>query len=309
MRTLVGFFLGSGGARQMNYLKPALTFEQQADRLIRRGLEADKDRLINCLKSVNYYRFSGYLVPFKQPDDNYAPGTRLTDVWNLYRFDRRFRLLVLDGIERFEIGVRTRLVYELVHRYGPFCYTNRDYLPQLNDHEFNDFLRIVNEQTIRSREIFVSHFKTKYSEPYLPLWMAAEVMSFGAFFTLYNGADHNVQSQVGKGFGVSDIVLKSWIGSINVVRNFCAHHSRLWNRQLGYKPKIPAKDIQWQSPVVISNERIFGILTILKYTMATVAPQSNWKSRLRNFLAENLNVPIRSMGFPSNWEDCPIWKN
>ncbi|HTX99162.1 MAG TPA: hypothetical protein VMG09_04005 [Bacteroidota bacterium] len=38
--------------------KPALTFEQQADLLLSRGLIADKTTLIKRLEAVNYYRLS-----------------------------------------------------------------------------------------------------------------------------------------------------------------------------------------------------------------------------------------------------------
>ncbi|MFM8830728.1 MAG: hypothetical protein ACKOHM_06955 [Spartobacteria bacterium] len=48
----------------MIYSKEALSLEEQADRLIGRGLIADRDELIGRLKVVNYYRLSGYLYPF-----------------------------------------------------------------------------------------------------------------------------------------------------------------------------------------------------------------------------------------------------
>ena len=46
MRNSVGFFMG----RLMQYVKPPLTFQQQADLLLSRGLQADKSELILRLK-------------------------------------------------------------------------------------------------------------------------------------------------------------------------------------------------------------------------------------------------------------------
>jgi len=89
------------------YSKPALTFEQQADLLINRGLVADRDKLIAVLHSVNYYRLSGYLYPFRMPDQTYYPSTNLNKVWRRYTFDRHLRLLTLDAIDRVEVAVRT----------------------------------------------------------------------------------------------------------------------------------------------------------------------------------------------------------
>jgi abortive infection bacteriophage resistance protein len=50
----------------MEYKKPALTYEEQADLLLSRGLIAERSFLIEKLRSVNYYRLSGYLYPFRQ---------------------------------------------------------------------------------------------------------------------------------------------------------------------------------------------------------------------------------------------------
>ncbi len=62
----------------MKYTKPALTFEQQADQLIARGLRADRDQLVKRLEATSYFRLSGYLHSFRVPGkDEYQDGTTL----------------------------------------------------------------------------------------------------------------------------------------------------------------------------------------------------------------------------------------
>jgi abortive infection bacteriophage resistance protein len=51
----------------VKYQKPALTFDQQADQLIERGLVCDREELLSRLKSVSYYRLSGYWYPSAAP--------------------------------------------------------------------------------------------------------------------------------------------------------------------------------------------------------------------------------------------------
>ena len=82
----------------MKYDKEALSFEDQAKKMLGRHLIADKDELIECLKNVNYYRFSGYLYPFRQPDDTFKVGTTLEKIWRHYVFDRQLRILVMDAV-------------------------------------------------------------------------------------------------------------------------------------------------------------------------------------------------------------------
>jgi len=89
----------------MEYTKPSLTYEEQADLLISRGLLADRDILIATLQNVNYYRLSGYLYPFRNTDDSFLDGTTLNIVWRRYRLDRRLRFLLLDAIERVEVAL------------------------------------------------------------------------------------------------------------------------------------------------------------------------------------------------------------
>lgn len=83
-----------------NYTKPPLSFEQQIDQLIGRGLEvSDKARAQKLLSSINYYRLSAYWYPFriKAADGTISseikPDTNFDDVLALYEFDRHLRLL------------------------------------------------------------------------------------------------------------------------------------------------------------------------------------------------------------------------
>ena len=65
----------------MQYVKLALTYEQQATQLMNRGLVCEADELIARLKSVSYFRLSGYWFPFRQDDDSFVEGTTLAAIW------------------------------------------------------------------------------------------------------------------------------------------------------------------------------------------------------------------------------------
>jgi abortive infection bacteriophage resistance protein len=296
----------------MKYGKPPLFFEEQADKLIARGFIADKVLLVERLRHVNYYRLSGYLYPYRQPDDHFKPGTTLERVWRHYTFDRRFRLIVMDAIERVEVSFRTQLIYAFAHATGAFGYTKERSLSGLSNVEYIRWIEAVKKEVVHSRETFVEHFKRKYGDKhdFLPLWMAGEIISFGCTLTMYRGASGEIKKKLSEFYHVPDLVLTSWLQTINVVRNICAHHSRLWNRELGIKPLLPNKHKypEWHVPVKIPQNRIFGILTILRYLLRVIAPQSRWESRLLALLEEYPEISRWSMGFPDNWKDSPLWK-
>jgi hypothetical protein len=56
----------------VRYAKPATTFEEQADLLLRRGMIGDRATLIARLSFVNYYRLSAYWWPFRKPSRRFA---------------------------------------------------------------------------------------------------------------------------------------------------------------------------------------------------------------------------------------------
>ena len=296
----------------MKYTKPPLTLEQQADQLLHRGMIGDRDLIISRLQSVSYYRLSGYWIPFRNPDDSFKPGTTFDAVWNRYAFDRRLRLLVMDAIERIEVTVRSNLAHHHSLHYGPFAYvTDPGTLPKLTVQERQEFLDHIKEEANRSHEQFVTHFREKYGDThdFLPIWMASEVMAFGSVLTFFNGAQRKEKRPVANVFGMPDTVFGSWLLTLHAIRNICAHHARLWNRELGVKPMVPllADYPDWHQPVVVHNNRVFVVLTICRWCLARIAPQSHWAERLQGLLDAFPAIPLADLGFPMNWKLCPIW--
>jgi abortive infection bacteriophage resistance protein len=301
----------------MKYLKPVLAFEEQADQLLRRGMVGDRDLIIRRLRGVSYYRLSGYWYPFRELDpltpgavlDSFLPGTSFSEIWKRYAFDRQLRLLVMDAIERIEVFVRSQLAFHHASHHGPFAYAlDRRVLNRLLDKDYKRFTDELGGQK-QNKESFVVHFYTKYGtdHTHLPVWMACELLTFGSMFTFYRGSEDAIRRDVAASFGIHDSVLESWLQTLNVVRNICAHHNRLWNRVLGVKPKIPNKSPDWNRPVPISNDRVFCILTICRYCLSRIAPQSRWEDRIRALLKKYPSISVTAMGFPTNWEQCPIW--
>lgn len=304
----------------MKYTKPPRTFEEQADLLLSRGMAGDRKLIIERLSQVSYYRLSGYWYPFRQPDptdanqriDDFTPGTSFDVVWNRYVFDRRLRLLVLDAIERIEVTTRTQLAYHHAHAFDAFAYaTDANSLPACSGKARAAFLQSIKIEINRSKDTFVKHFYAKYGNEHthLPVWMAIEIMTFGSVLTCFRGSPHKIKQAIASNFNMPAKVFESWLLTLNTVRNICAHHSRLWNREIGTAPLIPLqKDYpEWHQPQTISNNRVFAALTICKWSLDRIAPQSRWADRLRALLHEFPDIPLVSMGFPADWEQCPIW--
>ncbi len=306
----------------MKYAKKPLTFEEQADRLLARGLEANRAELITRLSAVNYYRFSGYLYPFRQVDDGYKPGTTLEIVWRRYVFDRRLRVLILDAIERIEVAVRTKFIYHLAHHVptgandplGAFGYLDNRSFPGFKTlGEFQSWQSKLARETARAKsESFVQHFRKKYGDEHseLPSWIVAELMSFGAMLTLAKNVLPEVQRKVAADYGFPVDQLISWLQALLVLRNACAHHDRIWNRESGkaskpHKNKFPL----WHRSPVIPNDRTGYLLTICRYWLGMITPTTRWSERVFTLFDDFPEIPIEQMGLPTDWRNHPLWKS
>lgn len=271
----------------------------------------DPNAFMRQLEAVGFYRLCAYWHPFRQtPDSQFKPGTSFKTVWRRYVFDRHLRLAMMDAIERIEVAVRTALVTELALLHGPFAHTELNNFPNVIPEKHKRFLDELQYDAARSKEEFVEHFKKNYDEfPDLPIWAAAETMTFGSMLTLFKMSERRIQSAVAKRFGIAGPVLLSWLLTLNYIRNICAHHSRLWNRELAIRPSVPdsKNGPHWHSPQPVTTRRIFVVLTLLNFMLRSVAPQTHWRDRLFEHFDRFSDIPLEPMGIPPDWREHALW--
>jgi len=290
----------------MHYTKPSLTFDQQLELLRGRGLEIDDPvRANHWLRKISYYRLSAYFLPFKN-EQRFRPGTRFDQIAGLYIFDRKLRLLVMDAIERIEIAIRTSITYEIAHAYGPFGHADAaNFAPGF---EHARFMEELATEERRAQETFVAHFRNKYAEQAcLPVWMATELLSFGAVSKLYKALHPEIRQRIAGDFRVDSQFLVSWLHVLSYVRNVCAHHKRLWNRELAVKPRFPSRSRQWPHQVP-DNGRLYAVLTVLRHMLGVVSPNCQWRDRLFLLLDQHPTVSLDAMRFPASWRTLALWR-
>lgn len=309
MRTLGGYFFP--GAVIMRFTKPALSLEAQLDLLVERGLTIpDRSRALHFLRHINYYRLGAYWLPFEADHDSHCfqCGARFEDVLNLYVFDREFRLLVLDAIERLEVSVRAQWAYYMAHTHGAHCHLAPALFARRDKYQAQR--EKLEGEVRRSQETFIRHLRETYDEPLPPVWALVEVMTFGQLSQWYGNTRYRQdRNAVAKQYGLDEKVLGSLLHHLSTVRNLCAHHARLWNREFTFMSRLPRKG----SAALLDSlrddrdRRIYNTLTFILYLMNQVSPGHTWAVRLLK-LAEKHEIPVREMGFPQDWRDRPLWQ-
>lgn len=125
------------------FTKEAISVEEQIKLLKSRGLliqDIAKTHLY--LSTVGYYRLSSYAKVFQENGSNhiFKDNTDFEDIWNIYVFDRKLRLIVSDVIERIEIALRASLTNILAPKYGKTWYKDRKIFNGKWNYESNDRL-------------------------------------------------------------------------------------------------------------------------------------------------------------------------
>lgn len=145
----------------------------------------------------------------------------------------------------------------------------------------------------------------------MPGWAMLEELTLGDLSHLYAGLAKDADKKaIARLLGLSMPLLESWLKTLTTIRNICAHHSRLWNRELGIKPELPkGSSIQWPHYQQDSqdNTRIAVIVSVLQYFMLQISLHDYWKNDLVALLDTYNEIDQAMMGFPEGWQHDPFW--
>lgn len=280
----------------MKFEKPAKTPDEHIELLQARGLDVpDVDRAKHYLKFIGYYRLSAYCKPYlilyqDDQDHSFKPGTGFDQILELYIFDRRLRLHILDAIERVEVAVRARMNDTMCLALGPHWYRDRNAFNTA--HKTLDFhseaqvmvdIEIGPASKAARNSDAVRHYYAKYEEPDRPpSWVVIEELSVGKLSRMYNGLNNTYKQEIADEFKIHHSLLTSWLHSLTVLRNKCAHHDRTWNSTLP-RVKLPRHRPRLQ---LNRSDRLQGATEVLRYLLTVIASGSTWFNELNDLLQE-----------------------
>jgi abortive infection bacteriophage resistance protein len=277
---------------------------------------------------LGYYRLKAFMLPFRDSSKNFNAGVSFEDIHSLCAFDDELRLFVFGQIQKLEISVRSvfsEYLCELTQ--NPFWYLDAKIFGRTNTAHVETVNKVRNS-FIASKEAFSDHYRSRYYNEYCnfysampPSWMAMEIMSFGNLVSLLNAisdefiAENRMNRFTSKKTGVQKFKsLVNWLLAIRDVRNHCAHHSRLFNRNLraqdGIK-KMLSKNVELvavRSSNTLMLNRLYTALAALQI-MLTKLGHPKFGDDLQSLFQK---YPIAlgqmgSMGFPREWEKEEIF--
>jgi abortive infection bacteriophage resistance protein len=292
----------------------------------------DPVRAERKLAQLGYYRLSGYWYPAREFDvdpatnhakicpisnkplrqDVFAAGASFDDVVSLYRFDKHLRLLMLDAIERLEVNLKT-VIAHVVGYHDPMAYTDVRYIQPKYAKNFTSHGKPRNkwhewaakQQQLLDRSTEDSIQWHRRSGRPIPFWVAVEAWDFGALSRYFEMLKGTYQNQILSRFGLADVrIFARWLQEINLLRNRCAHHTRIWNQvtpnplsALTSEPYFAALNLD-----VNSLSRLYGLVSVVWFLLKKLAPNSDWIRKVADLVDSKPGLPgctFGSLGLPT----------
>jgi abortive infection bacteriophage resistance protein len=298
----------------MRYTKQTLTLAEQIRTLQTRGLiiENEADATI-VLEHISYFRLADYWRPLEtgKVSHQFALGSSFSEVVTCYNFDNEMKVLLFSAIQTIEVAVRAKVIKHFSKTSGPFWFMEAS--NAINSGHFQSNLARVRTEVARSKESYIKEHFLKYDEPDLPpVWKTLEVVSLGTLSKLIsNFSDNNAKNQVAADFRLPQfLVLESWLESLTALRNYIAHHARIWNRRFPQKPELLRRS---RYPWITTNPRqpfkLYSILCCIVYWLNAIDDEKNtFVSDFKALLMKYPTINPVMMGFPHSWSVEPLWK-
>lgn len=314
------------------YNKPFLDENQLLAFLKNKSLPISNEEYAKkILKDITYYRFKIYAHPFKNTTTKKFDGSKsFEDIESLYRFDDKLRDLLFSIIGRVEIKLRSKLNYTITKfTNNPYWYLDSNLFTDDEKHNHLDLLKKIKSDFTKAEEEFIEYYKTNYINDYStayendftklpPFWIVSEIMMFGDIKSIYESLNKsqfqnkpkNELDNLANEFGAMSLAeLNTWLVYIKLIRNRCAHHSRVWNTNYFSVPKLIQAKFGRLTIAPSNTNRIYSFIVVLNLIVNKLDLNINLRNEIESLMTEYpiFNEMKSSAGFPNNWTDDPFW--
>jgi abortive infection bacteriophage resistance protein len=304
--------------------KPHQSHSQLIAVLKERGMIIpNEDRAKRKLTQIGYYRLSGFWYPCREfktepngdiiREDFFQKNINFNDIIKLYLFDKKLRLLMMDAIERIEIHIRSVIAHELGY-HDPLAYESNSFIQpgrcknwtdnngKIRNH-WREWVESHKQKIKYSREECIAHHKSNLMA--IPFWVVIEAWDFGTMSKYFENLNPSYQNKVCQRLDIpKPYILKQWLQEINILRNRCAHHTRIWNKS--FRNPLPIINNPYFNSLTLDEralKRMYGMICVLWFLVQKIGPSSDWLNNIRNLMNYKPAIdscPNTAMGFPDN---------
>lgn len=294
------------------YPKQILSVQQQLQTYANAGMTIPSQaEALDALRNIGYYRLRGYSYHlYNNTSKQYAPGTSFSQILQLYHFDTELSHVIFRMLSSIEVSLRARLNQALLSYGDALILTN----PAVFDDKklYWQNFSVISSEVARSNDVFIRHHYDHH-DGLIPLWASVEILSFGTLSKLIKNLktgsgsafeqlaeSYKYQSKNGNIVKPSKKMLSSWIQACSILRNMCAHNSRIYNRAINSVPELIAADRIIPQP---RYNGLYQILLAMKYLRPNDTIWNSFFADLKTLIQQNNTVvDISRLNFPPDWE-------
>lgn len=187
----------------------------------------NKEVVEQILEINNYYFIMGYKFAFRDNNGVYKKNTSFEDIYLLYKFDKRLKLIILDPLLIIEQKLKTVYMNNYSYRYG---FKKADLLNSNNYDISNIYLNDKLSSLEKQLDIFGSKNKAilfyQKHHTFIPLWVYMKILSFGMIrdmFYVSKASDKDYMSRKLSQENMGSNEIANMLRLLVRIRNICCH--------------------------------------------------------------------------------------
>ena len=245
-------------------------------------------RAEETLRTVSYYKIKEFAAPFNKIVDGKIDyqGEFFEKILSRYYQDKNLRISLLHAIEDIEVALQTQIAFVLGSVEGN-GYTYLDFSKWCNKNEYckhylklkqNNFRRDLFKALKRGKsEEFKQKIKAENNN-LPPIWLAVDLLTFGQLVMILELMSTSNLIKISSQYNCSNDELISWLKTVNLLRNICAHNNNIIDIKLKTMPIL--KD-EWKLFVLKTGDNMYSNrvsvpIVLIKYLLDKINPKYNY---------------------------------
>ncbi len=251
----------------MTKIKEFLELDELIKNIKSKGIKiGNEEKVKDILTKNNYYVIMGYKNLFLDKEHNYKENISFENIYNLYLFDRKLKLLLLNSLLDIENIIKTSITNHFCKMYG---FKEDSYLDKNNYNIHHKYLektfKIFKSQIEEKKNdnLAVSYYKNTYN--FIPLWVMTKLLSFGLIKELYSILKDDdkvaIKDEISN---FDDVKIKGLFTSMQLLvdmRNKTAHDEIVYSGR--HRKIILSKTKEHNKYQLVNNEGLNDLLGVL----------------------------------------------
>ncbi len=248
---------------------------------------------------------SGYSLTLRK-HDVFSPTAEFQNIIDIYEFDHNLRHILLKYLELIEVAVKSVCSYEFTKVYGSTGYLDASIFT--NHIKHSEIMQKVEDQKKArlQHEAYLKHFVNDLHQD-IPLWACVELFTISDISFLYKISPVAIKIAVANNLGLNkrgNEVLERFMHHMTIIRNPCAHGSRLFNRLFEQKPWLNKKELSLLNTMAdgnVDNAHLYGFVIVVR-RLLKADEFSAMKADIVRLTKKYPFVDLRYYGFRDDWQ-------